>query len=291
MKSQLIGQINSTSASLGAVLQRKCSAAPPIVHETLLSSGRPPDTVTRELTEGRFRHDFSKVRTHTDVSRHSGSTLPYRQATELLECIRIMGEANRDYCREVVLGEKPTPVEETPKWTRKRTRGPTLLDGRQPSYQVWFNHILPLVPTGVTQMWQVVEVTKTFLTASCALKTENDFRVDIVGIGTRKKIEDSWGLIEPDDPPFVMEESKATIGFDDQNSKFVEQTNVKVSEADAKDTVNKMAGPKGVYSGRYTFVKSANCKDCPEKLKEIKEKNKAPNGEALTIEGVGSWTS
>ena len=52
-----------------------------------------------------------------------------------------------------------------------------------------------------------------------------------------------------------------------------------------------MAGPTGTYSGKYTFVKSKNCKDCPEKLKEIREQNKAPNGEALTIEGVGSWKS
>ncbi len=36
-----------------------------------------------------------------------GSTLPYREATELLECIRIMGEDNAAYCRQEVLGEKP----------------------------------------------------------------------------------------------------------------------------------------------------------------------------------------
>jgi hypothetical protein len=34
----------------------------------------------------------------------SGSTLPYREATELLDCIRILGEANADYCHHVVLG-------------------------------------------------------------------------------------------------------------------------------------------------------------------------------------------
>jgi hypothetical protein len=39
--------------------------------------------------------------------RRTGSTLPYREATELTECIRIMGNANTDYCRETVLGEKP----------------------------------------------------------------------------------------------------------------------------------------------------------------------------------------
>lgn len=39
--------------------------------------------------------------------RHPGSTLPYREATELVECIRIMGQENRDYCRQEVLGEAP----------------------------------------------------------------------------------------------------------------------------------------------------------------------------------------
>lgn len=35
-----------------------------------------------------------------------GSTLPYREATELLSCIRIMGEDNAAYCRQQVLGEE-----------------------------------------------------------------------------------------------------------------------------------------------------------------------------------------
>src|ERR1044071_4850941 len=38
--------------------------------------------------------------------RLRGGTLPYREATELAKCIRIMGEESRDYCRETVLGEK-----------------------------------------------------------------------------------------------------------------------------------------------------------------------------------------
>jgi hypothetical protein len=42
-----------------------------------------------------------------EPKRPKGSTLPYREATELAECIRIMGDANRDYCRQTVLGEPP----------------------------------------------------------------------------------------------------------------------------------------------------------------------------------------
>lgn len=44
--------------------------------------------------------------------RHS--TLPYREATQLLRCIQIMGPANDAYCRHEVLGEPlPTPEFET----------------------------------------------------------------------------------------------------------------------------------------------------------------------------------
>jgi len=35
------------------------------------------------------------------------STLPYAEATELAECIRIMGEKNSKFCRQEVLGEAP----------------------------------------------------------------------------------------------------------------------------------------------------------------------------------------
>ena len=42
-----------------------------------------------------------------EPKRPKGSTLPYREATELAECIRIMGEANAGYCRRTVLGRPP----------------------------------------------------------------------------------------------------------------------------------------------------------------------------------------
>jgi len=43
-----------------------------------------------------------------------GDTLPYREATELLECIRIMGQENATYCRQEVLGEQPQPTPPPP---------------------------------------------------------------------------------------------------------------------------------------------------------------------------------
>lgn len=43
-----------------------------------------------------------------------GGTLPYGEATELLECIRIMGQENAAYCRQEVLGEQPQPIPPPP---------------------------------------------------------------------------------------------------------------------------------------------------------------------------------
>ena len=40
--------------------------APPIVHDVLGTPGRPLDPVVRSEMEGRFGHDFSRVRVHTD---------------------------------------------------------------------------------------------------------------------------------------------------------------------------------------------------------------------------------
>ncbi|MCP4047403.1 MAG: DUF4157 domain-containing protein [Gammaproteobacteria bacterium] len=47
-----------------SVPQRK--SAPAIVHDVVRSSGQVMDESTREEMEGRFQHDFSKVRIHTD---------------------------------------------------------------------------------------------------------------------------------------------------------------------------------------------------------------------------------
>jgi hypothetical protein len=176
-------------------------------------------------------------------------------------------------------------------WTRKHTDGPWLLDGDKPSYQVWFDHILPPLPAGATQMWQVVENTQTLLTGKCESKSETDFRIDIVTIGDRKQIHDDWTWILRDDPCFAMQVSKATVGFDDQKSGFEQQTNVKASASLAKDVLAKMGGPTRSYVGTYTFAKGANCKKCPDTLTKLQKENGAPNGETLAIDGVGTWPS
>lgn len=42
-------------------------AAPPLVHETLQSSGQPLDSSTQEFMQSRLGHDFSRVRVHADA--------------------------------------------------------------------------------------------------------------------------------------------------------------------------------------------------------------------------------
>jgi hypothetical protein len=176
-----------------------------------------------------------------------------------------------------------------PAWSRKLKEGPRLMDGSKASYQVIFDHVLPAVPEGVTQFWQVVEVKKVVLNAECKLETETDHAIDIVDIGGHTAISDSWGLILRDDPCFVMEASRATVGFDDRKSGFDQQTNVSASAALAARTLRQMTEPKGTYSGVYTFVKAANCPACADKLKALQEEHKAPDGEALEVDGVGKW--
>lgn len=43
--------------------------------------------------------------TSPPIDDRAGATLPYSEATDLLECMRIMGEENAAYCRREVLGE------------------------------------------------------------------------------------------------------------------------------------------------------------------------------------------
>lgn len=44
-----------------------------------------------------------------ELRQGRGTTLPYREATQLLDCIRIMGEKNAEFCRREALGEDESP--------------------------------------------------------------------------------------------------------------------------------------------------------------------------------------
>jgi hypothetical protein len=310
-----------------AALEAGASAIESYV-DGLAARGEPLAPATLAFMEPRFAADFSAVRIHTgpeadrsaaaidalaytardhivfragryDPTSQQGKHLLAHELTHVIQQGSAAGafpsvqRDGDDKAKDKTKGdEKPKGGEKSEEtWSRKHTKGPRLLDGKSASYQVWFNHVLPPVPKGATQLWQVVESEKTLLTGDCKLETETSHVIDVVDIGKRTEIKDNWGWIPKDEPCFAMEVSQATVGFDDQKSNYEQQTSVDATKGLAQKILGKMAEPKGTYAGTYTFVKGANCKDCSDKLKEQQDKVKAPKGEALTIDGVGSWTN
>ena len=78
----VVGKMMLRRKSLGAgsgaqaILRREedPSIAPPIVHETLQSSGRPLEPTTRSFMESRLNRNFSRVRVHTDERAAQSAT-------------------------------------------------------------------------------------------------------------------------------------------------------------------------------------------------------------------------
>jgi hypothetical protein len=184
----------------------------------------------------------------------------------------------------------PAKKAENKEWSRALVRGPRLLDGLHASFQVWFNHVLPDVPRGKKQLWQVIENNVEVMTKDCKLKTEQGFIIDIVDIDGRSTIEDNWGWIPTDEPCYARRISSATVGFDDRKSRLAEQTNVDATKSLATRTLRKIKGPKGTYAGTYTFVNKALCEKCAKELADLQKKHSAPDAESLTITGLGTFT-
>jgi len=63
------------------------NAIPPIVHEVLRSTGQPLDSDTRAFMEPRFRHDFSRVRVHTDAKAATSARALKAQAYAMGESV------------------------------------------------------------------------------------------------------------------------------------------------------------------------------------------------------------
>lgn len=96
-----------------------------------------------------------------------GGTIPYREATELTECLRIMGPENAAYCRQQVLGEKPRPCSEANKAERlKACIQPVVIaddDGKNPTVAPPFNQ--------VTSIWSKCCIDYTINAAKTVNKT------------------------------------------------------------------------------------------------------------------------
>jgi hypothetical protein len=243
---------------------------------------------TRSRAPSRTGNAVSRTRVATPLeSLHNAAG---NRSVQRLLASAILRQPDKAGDKPPKKGDVKKDEPKTAAWSRKHTRGPRLLDGSQASYQVFFDHLLPAVPKGKKQLWQVVENVHEVLTKDCKVETKRGFVIDVVNIGDRTAIGDSWGWIPAEEPCFAREFSNATVGFDDGKSNYAEDTNVNATNSLAKDTLRKMKGPKGTYGGTYTFVNKVLCTKCAKKLEEIQKKHGAPDGEALKIAGVGEWT-
>jgi hypothetical protein len=100
-KSLRTGAVNDASEREADTMADKVMSHEEVAVSGLMPIGLRVSRKTDQLDDGPSPPD--------SVKRPPGSTLPYREATELADCIRIMGEDSRDFCRETVLGEKPQP--------------------------------------------------------------------------------------------------------------------------------------------------------------------------------------
>lgn len=176
-----------------------------------------------------------------------------------------------------------------PNWSRKLASGPDDLDGDDPDYQVKISHVLPDVPNGATQVWQVVHCNVTWVNDKCKTTTKARNVIDIVAIGGRKEVKDTLGWSVTGKICFAVEQCTHTIGFDDQKSNYARQTSAEVTDKLAADLLSKMTAPKDTFTTEYIFKKAANCNCCAVFFLPLLAA--LPDGEYLSVGGVGSWRS
>ena len=110
--------------------------------------------------------------------------------------------------------------------------------------------------------------------------------IEIVDIGGHAKISDKFAFAPGDDNCLVLELCTHTVGFDDQASKFAQQTNVKATQKLADKTKAKMGQPTATFTTSYLF----NQEDCCQELKSFLFFGlPLPTGERLAIEGIGTF--
>lgn len=100
-KLEMTGSSDPSEREADVVAQNvmRSGRVPAFNHTGISSMQRLPDNPFNPLGEPREEQPFGQ---------RFGSTLPYREAHELSECMRIMGPDSGEYCREQVTGEGPT---------------------------------------------------------------------------------------------------------------------------------------------------------------------------------------
>ncbi len=129
-------------------------------------------------------------------------------------------------------------------WSRKLVQGPDKLDNGKPDYEVKIAHVLPDVPKGATQFWQVVKIAKSWVEDDCKVVKKTSYILDIVNIANRTEINDKLSWTVNAKVCFAVEQCTHTVGFDDQKSKYAQQTSVSATEKLANTLLDTMAGPE-----------------------------------------------
>jgi hypothetical protein len=129
-------------SSIGSRNLEETAAAPPVVGEALLSSGRPIDCETRAFMEPLFGHDFSHVRVHDDEkAAESSRTLHARAYTVGRDVVFAAGHyAPGTLSGMSLLAHEPTHVVQQtrePSPVLRRAPAPDALSEYKTKQKVW----------------------------------------------------------------------------------------------------------------------------------------------------------
>src|SRR6185312_14488644 len=109
-----IGEVSLPIGPTDHPAEREADAAADAVLHNRLASGvgkaETPRLLRVPAPEAPQSPDSGEPADH----RRLDEPLPYREATELATCNRIMGPGSEEYCRQQVLGEQPPPSPESP---------------------------------------------------------------------------------------------------------------------------------------------------------------------------------
>jgi hypothetical protein len=148
--------LSATSLAMGSTndpLEREA-----VIHAERLTAmdAEPAARLTPSNVQLRRQIDFDAEHFSAPVSteRKPGTPLPFREATELSECLRIMGQANMEFCRQTVLGEKPPAPAVTPVAASTVTKsGPATCDDGVQMFCNTGNKGCPTFAKGMTGAW------------------------------------------------------------------------------------------------------------------------------------------
>jgi hypothetical protein len=176
-------------------------------------------------------------------------------------------------------------------WSRKLdtkwTPNPNWIPDDDPDYRIHILHVLPAVPKGSTQLWQVIKCTITTFNKDCKKDEEVIWITDIINIGERTEIADLLTLRrDKKEFCFVGENCEHTVGFDDGDP-FEEYQSERITEKLAAKIRKRMKAPKASFTTDYAWrSKDKKCEKCDKGGNPF---GLEPGEEALRVGGVGEY--